>query len=202
MCTFCFCLFYVGERKERTWKNGKRKKNWKIVLFGCLWRKLVFFVKNVIFQRNRQTLFVFGRSKKCAFSLQLSVFGRWSFFWCPFKVTKHYKKRGFSRHRGKPKMALLVAKVPFWVSLQKGVLLSVIPKSCALLKTLFYSVFSKTQLCRHERMQLEKNPKITKMQKGFLLVCFFCFLVVLFFVACVFVLVFCKKAQKGYFLQF
>ena len=28
---------------------------------------------------------------------------------------------------------------------------------------------------------------------------FFCFLVVLFFVACVFVLVFCKKAQKGYF---
>ena len=37
------------------------------------------------------------------------------------------------------------------------------------------------------------------MQKGFFLVCFFCFLVVLFFVACVFVLVFCKKAQKGYF---
>ena len=37
------------------------------------------------------------------------------------------------------------------------------------------------------------------MQKGFFGVCFFCFLVVLFFVACVFVLVFCKKAQKGYF---
>ena len=38
------------------------------------------------------------------------------------------------------------------------------------------------------------------MQKGLFLVCFFfCFLVVLFFVACVLVLVFCKKAQKGYF---
>ena len=37
------------------------------------------------------------------------------------------------------------------------------------------------------------------MQKGVFLVCFFCFLVFLFFVACVLVLVFCKKAQKGYF---
>ena len=37
------------------------------------------------------------------------------------------------------------------------------------------------------------------MQQGFFLVRFFCFLVVLFFVACVLVLVFCKKAQKGYF---
>ena len=123
-------------------------------------------------------------------------------FWCPFKVTKHYKNRGFSRHRGKPRMALLVAKVPFWVFTRKGVLLSVIPKSCALLKTLFYSVFSK----RHERMQLEKNKSVAKnrgclpkCKKVFFGMFFFCFLVVLFFVACVFVLVFCKKAQKGYF---
>ena len=34
-------------------------------------------------------------------------------------------------------MALLVAKVPFWEGAPKGVLLSVIPKSCVLLKTLF-----------------------------------------------------------------
>ena len=37
------------------------------------------------------------------------------------------------------------------------------------------------------------------MQKGFFWYVFFCFLVVLFFVSCVFVLVFCKQAQKGYF---
>ena len=33
----------------------------------------------------------------------------------------------------------------------------------------------------------------------YIYIIFFCFLVVLFFVACVFVLVFCKKAPKGYF---
>ena len=68
-------------------------------------------------------------------------------------------------------MALLVAKVPFWVFPRKGVLLSVIPKSCVLLKTLFFSVFSKTQLCRHERMYLDKKIYknrgwFARMQKG------------------------------------
>ena len=52
-------------------------------------------------------------------------------FWWPFQVTKHNKNRGFSRYRGKPKMALLVAKVPFWKGAPKGVFLSVIPKGCA-----------------------------------------------------------------------
>ena len=37
----------------------------------------------------------------------------------------------------KPKMALLVAKVPFWEGASKGGLLSVISESCALLKTVF-----------------------------------------------------------------
>ena len=67
-----------------------------------------------------------------------------------------------------------------------------------------FGVFNKTQLCGHERVQLEKNkhlPKIggrlPKCWKVFFVVCFF--LVVLFFVACVFVLLFCKKAPKGYF---
>ena len=67
-------------------------------------------------------------------------------FWWPLKVTKHCKNRGFSRHKGKPKMTLLVAKVPFWErGLEKGALLSVIPKSCALLKTHFYSISNKLQ---------------------------------------------------------
>ena len=40
-------------------------------------------------------------------------------------------------------MALLVAKVPFWgKGPQKAALLAVIPKSCALLKALFFLVFS------------------------------------------------------------
>ena len=133
-----FCM--VEKEKEKTWKKWKNKiskKAQKIVFFGCLWRKLVLFVKTSFFREIGKHYLCSEGQKKCAFSLQLSVFGKRYIFWCPFKVTKHYKNRGFSRHRGKPKMALLVAKVPFWVFPRKGVLLSVIPKSCALLKTLF-----------------------------------------------------------------
>ena len=99
-------------------------------------------------------------------------------------------------------MALLVAKVPFWVFPRKGVLLSVIPKSCALLKTLFYSVFSKTQLCRHERMYLDKNKNFTKTGGGLpeckKVIFFVTFLVLVCF--CAFVLF--KIAQNGYFPAF
>ena len=48
-----------------------------------------------------------------------------SFLWL-YQITKHYKNRGFSKHKGKPKMALLVAKVPLW----EGA--SAIHKSCVL----------------------------------------------------------------------
>ena len=66
-------------------------------------------------------------------------------------------------------------------------------------KHYFYSVFSKTQLCRHERVQLEKKQKFTKnsglfakMQKGvFFWSVFFWWFCFLF--ACVFVLLFCKR---------
>ena len=75
--------------------------------------------------------------KKVRIFVATICFWKMVLFQCPFKVTKHYKNRGFSRHSIKPEMALLVAKVPFWVFTRKGVLLSVIPKSCALLKTLF-----------------------------------------------------------------
>ena len=104
-------------------------------------------------------------------------------------------------------MALLVAKVPFGFSLEKGFYYLWFLKAVFSWKHYFYSVFSKTQLCRHERMQLEQKQKFTKnrgclpkCKKVFFWYVFFCFLVVLFFVACVLVLVFCKKkAQKGCF---
>ena len=137
---FMFLSLYVGERKRENMKNGKRKSQKnprKIVFFGWLWRKMVFFVRMSFLGKIGKHYLCSEGKKRCAFSLQLSVLGKWSFFWCPFKVAKHYKNRGFSRHRGKPKIALLVAKVPFGVFTRKGVLLSVIPKSRALLKTLF-----------------------------------------------------------------
>ena len=141
MCTFCFCLFYVGKIKRenmKKWKKKISKKNpRKIVFLGCCEEKCFCFVKLSFFRKIGKHYLCSEGQKKCAFSLQLSVFGKCHFFLCPFKVTKHYKNRGFSRHRGKPKMALLVAKVPFRVFPRKGVLLSVMPKSCVLLKTLF-----------------------------------------------------------------
>ena len=137
--------------------------------------------------------------KKVRIFVATICFWKMVLFWCPFKVTKHYKNRGFSGHRGKPKMALLVAKVPFWVFPRKGVYYLWCLKAVFCWKHNFYSAFSKTQLCRHERMQLEQKQKFTK-NRGCLPKCKKVFLwLVLFFVACVLVLVFCKKAPKGYF---
>ena len=134
MCTF-FLSFLCWRKKKRKYeRHGKRKLQKKTCWGGCEQRKC--YVQKWHFLKNWQTLMVFGRYKKCAFSLQLSVFGNGPFL-CPFKVTKHYKHRGFSRHRGKPKMALLASKMPFWERASRGALLSVMPKSCALLKTRF-----------------------------------------------------------------
>ena len=81
-------------------------------------------------------------------------------FLCPFKVTKHYKNMGFSRHRGKPKMALLVAKCHVGKGPRKGALLSVIHKSCALLKALFI-VFSAKHSCK-EIKECKSKKTLTK----------------------------------------
>ena len=138
---FLFLSILCWKKKKRKHeKHGKikfQKKPRKIVFLGGYEEKWCFFVKLSFFRKIGKHYLCLEGKKRCAFSLQLSVFGKCHFFWCPFKVTKHYKNRGFSRHRGKPKMALLVAKVPFWVCTRKGVLLSVMPKSCVPLKTLF-----------------------------------------------------------------
>ena len=61
-----------------------------------------------------------GKAKNAPFSLQLSVFGKWSFF-VPIQSHQTLQKSGVSAGtRGKPKMALLVAKVPFWEGASKG----------------------------------------------------------------------------------
>ena len=133
-----FCLFYVGLTKRENLKKGGKGNFQKKLKNSVSWvdvKKKGFFVKKAFFRKICKHDLC-SEGTKNAFSLQLSVFEKWSFVWCPFKVTKHYKNRGFSRHGGQPKMALLVAKVPFCEGASKGGLLSVIPKSCALLKTL------------------------------------------------------------------
>ena len=55
MCTFCFCLFYVGERKRENMKNWKTKiskKAQKNRVFGVVVNKNgPFFVKMSFFRK-------------------------------------------------------------------------------------------------------------------------------------------------------
>ena len=166
----------LEKEKEKTWKNGKRKfqkKPRKIVFFGWLWRKMVFFCKIVIFKKNRQTLCMFGRSKKCAFSLQLSVLENVTFSGAHSK-SPNATKIGVSAGTGEnPKWHFWLQKCHFGFSLEKGFYYLWYLKAVFRWKHYFYSVFSKTQLCRYERMYFDKKQKFYKnrgwfarMQKG------------------------------------
>ena len=108
---------------------------------GC--EEIFFFVKLSFLGKIGKRCLCSEGTKKRAFSLQLSVFGKWSNFWCPFKVTKHYKNRAFSRHMGKTQNGAFGCKSAILGRGRKGALLSVIPESCALLKTLFLSCFQR-----------------------------------------------------------
>ena len=135
---FVFLCWRKGGRKyEKRGGRRFRRGAGRVVFLGGCGRGGCFFA-GWHFLKNRPARAICVRKvKKSAYSLQLSVFGKWSFILCPFKVTKHYNNRGLNRHRGKPKMALLVAKVPFWEGASKGALLSVVPKGFVLLKALF-----------------------------------------------------------------
>ena len=91
------------------------KKAHKNSVFWVFVKKTGLFCKNVIFREIGKHYLCSEGQKKVRIFVATICFWKMVLFWCPFKVTKHYKNRSFSRHRGKPKMALLVAKVPFWV---------------------------------------------------------------------------------------
>ena len=123
MCTFCFCLFYVGKRKRenmKKWKKKISKKTQKNSVFWVVVKKNVFFVKLSFFRKIGKHYLCSEGRKSAHFRCNYLFLENVTFFWCPLKVTKHYKNRDFSGHRGKPKMALLVAKVLFWFSIEKG----------------------------------------------------------------------------------
>ena len=131
--------------------------------------------------------------KKRAFSLQLSVFGKWSFF-VPIQSHQTLQKSGFQQAQGKTQndtfgfKSAILGRGP-----RKGaLLLSVIPKSCALLKTLFCSVFSKHSFADMKECNLKKNKNLPRIEvvcqnaKWCLFGLFFVLVVLFFF--CVFVL--------------
>ena len=167
------------------------------------------FCENGMFKKTRQTLFVFGWSRKTRILLQLSVFEMFLF---SVTIQNHQtlQNRGFSRHKGKPQMALLVSKVPFWVFpfwvfLSKGgFTICATQQLCSAQSTIFIVFSEKHSFAIMKECNLKKTnlPKegglFAKTQKGV-----FCSLVVLFF--CCLCFVFCffvKRPKKGYFLQF
>ena len=161
-CLFCFCLFRVGEietEKKKSKQNGKGKKPYKN-RFSLRWSSKHVKNKKWIFSKNWLTLFVSGREKKRAFSCTLSVFV--NFFGpkqCkPGNATKIVVSAEIAQNK---KWHLFLKKV-FLTWLKNWVLLTVFLKSCVFWKHYFYSVFSKTQLFKKQKLHVEKNRKSMK----------------------------------------
>ena len=142
-----------------------------------------------------------SQGRRNAFSSTLSVFGKRHF--CDHtKSPDTTKYRGFSRHRGKPKMAFWFQKCHFGKGPPNELWLSGIHKSCALLRTLFYSVFSKHSFAEIKECKLKCRhlPKIG----GLLPTCgggciFCCFFLCVCFFLFVFFYFGWKIPPKGYF---
>ena len=119
-CIFCFCLF-VGEietEKRKTNKMEKVKKPYKNRFFKVVIQKCGKS-KKWIFSKNCLTLFVAGREKKGAFSCTLSVLAKFLFWTKTVQTRKHFKNRGFSGNRPKPKMTFFLKKEVFFDMVEK-----------------------------------------------------------------------------------
>ena len=207
-----FVFFMLEEAKEKTWKNLENKnvkKAQKNSVFGVVVKKWSFFGKMSFFRKiGQHYLCSEGHKKSAHFRCNYLFWENGPFFVCPFKVTKHYKNRGFSRHGGKPKMALLVAKVPFWVFPRKGVYYLWYTKAVLCWKHLFIVFSAKHSFVDMKECNLKKNknlPKIGAVCQNakrffwgmfFLLFGGFVFLLPLFLCLC-----FVKRPQKAIFLQ-
>ena len=133
-----FCLFH--ERKRENMKNmekGHSQKKQKIMFLDSYGK---FFLLKWHFL-NRQTLFIIcvRKVKKRVCSLTLSVFGQCHFL-CEHTKSPNTTKLGLSAGTGEnPKWHFWLQKRHFGKGPRKGALLSVICKSCVLLKTQFYN---------------------------------------------------------------
>ena len=150
---------------------------------------------------------MFGRYKKRTFSLQLSVFGKWSFFRAHSK-SPNTTIIGVSAGTGEnPKWHFWLHKGHFGKGPRQGVLLSVIPKSCALLKTLYVYCFQqntalqtwKIATCKKNRI-LPKTGVVCQNAKSCFWSVSFVFWWSYFFSSLFLCLCFVKRPKKGYFL--
>ena len=81
----------------------------------------------------------------------------------PYQITKHYKNRGFGKHRGKPQMALLVAKVLFWEGALKGVFtIFDTQKLCSAENTIFKMFLAKHSFAEIKECKLKQSRNLSK----------------------------------------
>ena len=159
MCTFCFCLFYVGKVKRRIWKKWKRKisqKNKKNSVFWVIVKKHVSFVK-MSFCGKIGKHYLCSDGKK-----ETRIFVATICFWkmvlsCGHSKWQNTIKIGVSAGtRENPKWHFWLQKCQFVKGPRKGFYYLWFLKAVFCRKHYFYSVFSKTQLCRHERTKKNK----------------------------------------------
>ena len=167
-------------------QKGEKKDH----VFGWLWTKS-FLLLNAIFRKIGKHYLCSEGKKTRIFVDTICFSGKCHFFFVTIQNRQNTtKNRGFSRHRGKPKMALLVTKCRLEKGPWKGVWLSVIHKRCVLLKT--FLKISKHGFAEIKERKLKRKHKELSFCYLFFLgggVCSLCFL---FFC-------FVEMAQKGYF---
>ena len=182
---------------KKKWKRKfQKKKPEKYFFLGGCEEKMFFVVKMSFFGKIGKHYLCSDSKNKRAFTLQLSVFGKWSFF-CGHSKWQNTIKKGFQQAQGKTQNGTfgcknaILGKGP-----RKGFYYLWFLKAVFCRKHYFYSVFSKTQLCRHERAKKRKNKNrggLPEWTKVFFLVLFGVLVVLFFWFLCVSVLLFCTQ---------
>ena len=160
-------------------------------------RKTFLLTKMAFFEKSASTICV-REVKRHAFSLTLSVFGKWYFLW-PYRITKHYEHRGCSRHRENPKWYFWLQNLPFWEGPSKGVFTICDTQKLCSAENAILKVFS----AKHSFAEIKSVSWKTEIYQILGAVCQHakrCFF--LFSFGALFFFVFCwKSPQKAIFLQ-
>ena len=137
------------EKAKNTYKNS--------VFLKVVIQKIEKSKKEDFFLQKLPDTISVRKGEKTRIFVHTICFGQ-RFFWPKTVQTrKNYRSSGFSGNWPKPKMTLFLGKSCSLTWVKKWVLLIVFLKSCVLLKTLFYSVFSKTQLFKNKNCMLKKT---------------------------------------------
>ena len=139
------------------WKRKISKNAQKNSVFWVVVKKHVFFVNMSFFRKIGNHYLCSDGKKQTRIFVATICFWKMVLFLWPFQVTKHYKI-GVSADTGEnPKWHFWLQKCHFGKGPRKVFYYLWFLKAVLCWKHYFYSVFSKTQLCRHERAKKAKN---------------------------------------------